>query len=511
MNKDSLSIPLLASLGLMGGVFLPWVNSFILQASAVEIMFHKDADALPDSRFLLLTYPVVGFLIFLNQLSSKDQIDLPRSLLYRTPIIMFGVLFIVLQVQSEGMLLKGSDLDDLINIMGSGLWITLISSVLLALSDSFSDQQAAGGEPILRHANPLPDMPLSQTESVKIPEIKTPSFQLPQIDWAEKWEIVKRFILKYKIYLGALVLLGALLIAVYYLFLKADPVAEGKEMAAMVCACHDEHVQRKTDTLNVFINRMKTNEFVRRQQAREALTVIVDRCDREHTQCLQHAEQTFKSRYVEYAAHDEEDAGIFMETYSTLTSNCGSDEGQLNEPRSEIDRLIAMIQDPVPDAVQLKMSLVGQQVTAIGVIALSDLADTGMEILSQEQVGDHIEYLVALTLGPDAYAETRHCKLRMSYDLGNYGWQLTSSRWEEIAFTYRIYPDRYFEFPRVAGLPMTYEIDHKLSWRFTDWWSSTYLVTGPNEPRVEIPTREKYAIKSLEDRDVRMTVRYFAG
>ena len=514
MNQNNQTKLILLSIGMLLGAFLPWVDvPFLGDVTPWEIMFHEEARRLPAYRFIFLAFPLTGLVILLKQMKTGSQIDIANDVLYKVPICTFGIMLLGILVESEGKAFRGlDDPGDLFKVFDIGFWMTFISSIILAFEDA-AEHRALPKDRGVHTAEHFASQPISQIQSIPVspPVAREPIFRLPNVDWSGAWNVTRTFLLKYKIHLGVALLLAGIMAVVYHVFIKADPVADGKEMAAMVCACHEDDVQRRTDSLTAFVARLHDGQFDRRQDARDALDLTLSRCDQERAHCQSEADQAYNSRYVEYAASGGEVAGIFRDTYQPLSGSCDPDHGQEREAQTEIDRLIAKIQDPLPDVVQLKKDLVGQQVTAIGVIALSDLTDKGMEILSQEQVGDHIEYLVELTLGSDAYAETRHCKMKMSYNLGDYGWQLTSSTWEEIGFTYRLYPDRYIEFPRVSGLNMTYPLDHKISWRFSDWWSTTYLTTGPNEPRVEIPTRDKYALMSLEDREVLVMFRYLAG
>ena len=77
----------------------------------------------------------------------------------------------------------------------------------------------------------------------------------------------------------------------------------------------------------------------------------------------------------------------------------------------------------------------------------------------------------------------------MSYNPSDYGWQPTSSTWEEIDLPIACIRTDTSSFP---GIRIEYDpsTDHKISYGSRTGGRPPIRTTGPNEPRVEIPTRD---------------------
>lgn len=129
MDKKTSNI--VVSAALLIGFFLPWINFFGMGGSAFDLVmevfkhfgtiFEQTPDALLS--LLLLLFPICGLIILINP-SSSNKLAKQLPFIFIIIVIVYGIM----QMGSDTKMLLSKDI---FQVVGIGLWLTLISSTLL--------------------------------------------------------------------------------------------------------------------------------------------------------------------------------------------------------------------------------------------------------------------------------------------------------------------------------------------------------------------------------------------
>ena len=124
MDRKTLTIVL--AVALIASFFLPFYSFGGRGASGLDVVTAKGGDW---QKYLLLIFPLCGLLLLLGELNNGNY-AVSRSLLVWLPLLtILYMLFI-------GPLIKGADIGNIFKYFGkgygTGLWIAIASSVVLA-------------------------------------------------------------------------------------------------------------------------------------------------------------------------------------------------------------------------------------------------------------------------------------------------------------------------------------------------------------------------------------------
>ncbi len=127
MDKKTLNIILGAAL--LGSFFLAYFSFFGKSISGYDMVFGAGGGGNEAwKKYLLLLIPLTGLLLLVGALNNGNSI-LPRGLLCVLPLLTLLYILIV------DPLIGGRDIGDIFKALGKGygvgLWITIVSSILL--------------------------------------------------------------------------------------------------------------------------------------------------------------------------------------------------------------------------------------------------------------------------------------------------------------------------------------------------------------------------------------------
>ena len=146
-NKQMNVAAIFVSLILLVAFFLPLIKSFNI--SCYDIVFNQNFVVKlllpdPDYRFVLLIFPLSAILKIIDEVTFRTFDDWFSVMIKYFPIITLIIFFARLLISVP---LKDNDwLSHIINYIGIGTWLTLVTSLILPFLNSSSDNSIIKAE-----------------------------------------------------------------------------------------------------------------------------------------------------------------------------------------------------------------------------------------------------------------------------------------------------------------------------------------------------------------------------
>lgn len=515
-NNKSVIITLAAIL--VAAFFMPWIKFFV-SLSAWDMLF-GDAGRYIDTAFkyIALLIPIAGGIIIYGAAFNKENYPVDKKLLFVIPIITIALLIIAIyfKLGDNGGRIRNSDLKEIFQIFGIGIWLTLISSIILPFLQKKEENYNAfsapkANVPAIPTENqinenqiltPTPTQPLSNLTRPQI------NINLPKINWEEFFAKIKTFTNKYKIVLLSIFGMLILFLIVYNLFLKANPVKDAKDLAKNYCNCSDELAMNNLSSLQTYLNEFETKKYKSKVEARNSLNNIMQENQSKYTTCTQSASLKYTERQAEYNANGGQNAYTFEQTYSSIINVCSNNNSSdVVVLQSQVDEKIKSIIDPEPDIEKIKADIIGQEIIGWRFAYLNEFKSA--EILNTVKANDRIEYQVKFGLIDNTTNSGEHdCEVMVVYLQNDYGWYFSDLSLNYITYTNTIYPDKYIEITPFQNCKWTAENKYNISWKTSNWEYASDYITGPNNPPVNLPGSNSYFLKSLEQNEIKVKFTY---
>lgn len=520
MQTSNKSFVVIVAAVLVAAFFMPWIKFFV-GISAWDMIF-GDVGKFIDTgfKYLALLIPIAGALIIYGAAFNNENYPLQKRLLFAIPILTLAIIILTLATKISGSGgRRGSDLaemmeEGLFKVLGIGFWLTLIASIILPTLKSGSMQPT---NPPVSPPPPNEGLPVSlhsATEQPLATSVFSPQYQrpqininLPKVDWNKGFTSVGWFLSKHKIALSIGAGFIVALLVVYNLFIKADPVKDGKLLAKNYCSCSEELSKNNLASMQSYYTRFDSLDFKSRLEARNALNSILGENQTKYGGCTQAADIKYKEKLADYSSSGGRNLYTFEQTYNSLISACnGSNNNEVIALQSSIDEKIKTIVDPEPDLEKIKADLIGQEIPGWKFSYLNEYKDA--QILNTSKAGDRIEYQVKFNL-LDNNANSEHdCEVMVVYLQGDQGWYLNNVNMNYITYVNTFYPDKFMTITPLQGCSWSADNNYKMLWRTSNQWYADEVTTGPDEGPKNIPNSSTYYIKSLEPNEIKVKFTY---
>ncbi len=382
-------------------------------------------------------------------------------------------------------------------MLGAGIAALVIGGVVFAAGRS---SKSAGGVVTPTDAGPAPTPALNQRPQINI--------NLPKVNWTDVMAKTKAFLVKYRVILLSVAGLLIALIVAYNLFLKADPVKDGKRLAKNYCNCSDELNKSRVASMNSYYDQFDQNKFKTRAEARSPLATIMQETQTKYETCLQTANIKFNERLADYQSKGGKNLYTFQQTYGTITSVCNNPaSSEVIAVRSKIDEKIRTIMDPEPDMEKIKRDLIGQPIVGWKFQYLNEFRTA--QILNTSRANDRIDYQVKMTIAGNTATDEHDCELMVTYVQGDYGWTLSNIHTNSITYVNIFYPDRYIQITPFPNCKWSAENNFKMGWKTANWDYAEETITGPDKGPTTLPYSTTYFIRSLESREIQVKFTYW--
>jgi hypothetical protein len=513
MQTSNKGVIITLSAILVAAFFMPWVKFFV-SLSAWDMLFGQAAAYIDTGfKYIGILIPVAGALIIYGAAFNKENYPLSKRFLFLLPVLTLIVIAVAIdaKIRDSGGGIRNSDVDNIIKIFGIGFWLTLIASVVLPFLNSqpgskppISDNQSINIlTPALSDSQRTP-LTISQPEYTR-PQI---NINLPKVDWNQVFLAIKTFLIKYKVGLVISISVLIVLIIVYNLFIKADPVKDGKNLAKNYCTCSEQLNKDNLDSMKSYFDEFGNQKFKSRLEARNLLNASLQENQAKHSNCIQAADIKYREQLADYNSKGGRNVYIFEQTYSSIISACSSNSnGDIVSFQNRIDEKIRSIIDPEPDIEKIKADLIGQEIIGWKFAYLSEYKNA--KILNTLKSNDRIEYQVKFDLVDNTTDSSEHeCEVMIVYLQSESGWYLSGVNLDYITYTYTLYPDRYVQITPFQNCKWNGDNHYKLSWKTSDWEYASETITDPSKGVTILPYSTVYFIKSLEGREVKIKFTY---
>jgi uncharacterized membrane protein YccF (DUF307 family) len=310
-----------------------------------------------------------------------------------------------------------------------------------------------------------------------------------------------------KILLGGF---GLLLVGItfYKLFIKANPVGDGKKLAKLYCSCSNDLNKNNLTSMQSYLTEFDSKKFKSRTDARNSLSNILQKNQTKYSNCTQSANIKYTELLADYNAKGGRNAHTFQQTYSSISNACANtNSSDAVALQSQIDEKIKSIIDPEPDIEKIKADLIGQEIIGWKFSYLNEYKTA--EILSSAKSNDRIEYQVKFNLIDNTTNSGEHdCEVMVVYEQSENGWYLSGVNLNYIVYINTFYPDRYVQIAPFKNCKWNADNNYKMSWKTSNWEYASETITGPDKGATTLPYSTTYFIKSLEPNEIKVRFTY---
>lgn len=225
-----------------------------------------------------------------------------------------------------------------------------------------------------------------------------------------------------------LVLYGA-----YYFFLRHDPEKDAKKAASAYCKCSEKHNDGMIKANEDFISSFGSNNFKKRQDARNKLQELQSPVNSANSECQAKAQTNYTELRNRYLTNEEK-LKKFEFAYNAQQGICNpSNQSKLTSMYSEVETKISTIKDPEPDIEKIKTDLIGQKIPGWNFSYLNEFKSA--EVLNTTRGSDRIEYQIKFHLRDEGANSEHDCEVMSVYLQGDQGWYFNDVRMLYITYT----------------------------------------------------------------------------
>lgn len=315
-----------------------------------------------------------------------------------------------------------------------------------------------------------------------------------------------KFVSKYKwglISITAAIFLGGIL----WYFLKPDPEKIGISVAKIECDCTEKFTDQKIKAYEQFISSFDSQNFKRRSEAKIKLDQLLIDAKTSDSSCLI-AANAKKIELRNKFADNYNAMGIFDNAYNAqYLAFHATNEAKQNALLAQANQKIGSITDPEPDTNTMKLDLINKNIPGWVFNAASDIKQ--MQILNATRLPNRIEYLVDFKLFNMSYGNTVHdAQILLIYSYDGNEWIQVGVTESFITYDYVIPADVYITISTIPNCNWTLSSNvSNLSWKICNDSFNEYK-SGPQLPKLTVPSSLCYNLKSLDGVPVTITFIY---
>jgi hypothetical protein len=504
-NNKNVIITIAAILVL--GFFMPWFHMYA-GLSAWDMLF-GDAGRIIDVgfKYLALLIPISGGIIIYGAAFNNESYPVSKNILFRIPILTLIVITIIIGNKLSDLGARGSDIEYVYKIIGIGFWMTLIASLILPFRLKQSKPKIVNQDnhdtPVATpNENQIASQPVNQQNFTR-PQV---NINLPKFNMDESIAKWKATLVKHKVLVLSSCMLLICFVIVYNLFIKADPVKDGKDLAKSYCDCTDELYKNNSTTMESFINDFDSKKFKMRIEARNLLNKLLQDNQSKYISCTQKVNLKYIERLADYNAKADQNASIFQQTYAMINNACNnSSNNDIVNLQSEIETKIKSISDPEPDIEKIKADLIGQSIPGWKFSYISEIKSG--TISNVNRMTDRIEYQVDLHMV--GYNNTNDnyndAQIIVTYTQ-NDAWYFNNVKEIFITYQYTVPSENWVTIFPIQNCRWNCGDDQKTVWKTFDW--GTEIMSGPDAANATLPNSNSYMVKSREGHPVSLKLTY---
>ena len=338
--------------------------------------------------------------------------------------------------------------------------------------------------------------PQSQQVSVQPSEL--------QKNFDEVIETIKRLATEHKkIIIGVLGLI-VVFIVVYNLFLKANPTADAKKIASSYCDCSTKYTDALNKVNEDFIKSFSSNNFKKRQEARNKLQELQNPINISNNECNNMAQANYTELRNKYITNGEQ-LEKFDFAFSSQQGACNpGNQSKLSILYSEIEGKIKTIKEQGPGLEKIKGDLIGKEIPGSRFTYLSEFEKC--TIIDSIETPDRLEYRVRLNmiwLPQNLHTET---EVMIIYLANENGWYFSSVSMPDMFYKNIIPANLWIKISLLNNCTMHWDDNQKLVWKTSE--TGQEMNTGPDETDIVLPYSNIYWVKSREGHDITVKFKY---
>lgn len=235
---------------------------------------------------------------------------------------------------------------------------------------------------------------------------------------------------KYRIVLILILFLLAGLYAVYFFFLRNDPVKDAKRVMTTYCDCMDKQYESLINVNTVFGDSLFSYNFTTRQQARVKWGELKSAIFSQSQSCFENVEtrrSNLRNKYTGLELYN------FDLTYSQIASYKSKYYDKNQSLEAEISNKINAIKIPIPSIEKIKSDLIGVQTEFWEFTYLSNILSA--TIIDTIESSDRVELTIQLTLQGESI-ENYNAEIIVAYQLYYENWAYRSAKMNYITYEY---------------------------------------------------------------------------
>ena len=605
MQTSNKSIIIIVAAVLVAAFFMPWIKYFV-SLSGWDMIFGEAGQYIDTGfKYLALLIPIAGILIIYGAAFNNENYPVPKRLLFALPILtlVIIILTIVVKINESGGRLRSSDLDNIMQVLGIGFWLTLIASIILpnlqngstqaskitfsaplsamskigslimlvgvglfiysqagdfkktktyddydfnkqlGLPDAFnmhmmhqesyidkekknkfmyfglgtfalgllvfsagrSNVNTLGSQMQVTTQTPNENSPSPAISSTELSKT-TSQHNLPKVDWNKGFTSTKNFLYKYKIALSIVAVALIAFIVVYNLFIKADPVKDGKLLAKNYCSCSEEMNKNNLASMRSYYDGFNAKHFKSRLEARNTLNNILQENQTKYNNCTQGANVKYTERLADYNAKGGPNAYTFQQTYSSISNACNNtNSSDVVALQSQIDEKIKSIIDPEPDIEKIKSDLIGNKIPGWNFDYLNEFQNCVID--NTTKGNERIEYLISLKLLGSNETIPHDAQINVVYTQTDEGWYINEVKEVFITYIFTAPINDWLKVVMLQGCNYN-RLDQGHKYYVQDPCSGQTSEQGPDVSNIPLHCDYIY-IKSRDSIPVNITFKYF--